>query len=108
MLEFGLTLLTWLCNNSSMWELDTEASSLHTQTLKTMKRSGSQYWEVRNSSGMVLVFHPDAEHENDSASLYQRSSWPGWTNKPLFVVLQKNRVIMEDVAQRENENVMEL
>lgn len=61
-----------------MWELETEASSAQTQihidTHRTMLRSGSQYWEVRNSSGVVLVFHPDAEHENDAVSLYQRSA----------------------------------
>lgn len=63
----------------------------HTRTPKTMQSSRSRYWEVRNSSRAVVVFHGDAEHENDSVSLYQRSAWPDWTNKPLSVVLQNKR-----------------
>lgn len=53
-----------------------QASSAHTNkhTHGTMKRSGSQYWEVRNSSAVALVFHGDAEHENDSVSLYRGSA----------------------------------
>lgn len=35
----------------------------HTHNNAKKKKSGSQDWEARNSSGVVLVFH--AEHEND-------------------------------------------
>ncbi|KAI4811557.1 hypothetical protein KUCAC02_014438 [Chaenocephalus aceratus] len=38
-----------------------------------MQSSGSQYGESRNSSGVVLVFHPDAGHENDSALASHRA-----------------------------------
>lgn len=72
------------------WEQELVVHNLN--SYKTMQRSGRQYWGVRNSSGVALVFRPDAEHENDSVTSYQRSTWPHWTNKPLFVVLQRNRV----------------
>ena len=35
-----------------------------TQSLyKAMQRGGSQHWEVKNSTGLVVVFHLDAEQE---------------------------------------------
>lgn len=42
--------------------------SLAVGTQKTMRRSGSRYWEARNSSAVVLVLRPSSAHESGSAS----------------------------------------
>lgn len=74
-------------------------SSESVRAHETMQWRGSQCWEVTNSSGVgEQLSRREGEggpHEIDSVSWYQGSAWPGWTNKPVCVVLRRNPAVQE-------------